>query len=288
MQVFEEGVACVSPPRVEANLDSVRRFVAARDGAGRVPFWRAIRALQWPEVTLEPARGRPRLVWDRYGTAGLSPALCDQMAVETLDPGCAYTDSERRCSLPVIRDGLRCFRRRFPATYPVFCRAVPFVVLAKKDGHVGGSVSNRIGLVWLAVSPSWTGQACGEHLWHEYIHHCLFLEDMTNTVFDRDRGCVSEPGNRVPSAIRGVPRRYDQAFHSAFVAAGIVEYRARGSDYNGARAVFPKLWRCLDALDRKRNVLTANGADHLDRLVDCVFRQADDLAVMDPPVSRLL
>ena len=209
------------------------------------------------------------------------------MAVETLDPGCAYTDAERRRSLPVVRSGLRCFRHRFPATYPVFRKAVPFVVLAKKDAHVGGSVSSRIGLIWLAVSPSWTGQGCGEHFWHEYIHQCLFLEDMVNTVFDRDRGGLSDPENGVPSAIRGVLRRYDQAFHSAFVAASIAEYRARGADYSGARAVFPKLWRCLDALVRKRHVLTANGADQLAQLVDCVFRQADDLAVTGPSASRL-
>ena len=287
MQVFEEGVACVSPRRVEGNLYSVRQFVSVRDGEGSVPFGRAIRALQSPEIALEPACGRPRLVWGRYDVAGMSSALRDLMAVETLDPGCAYTGAERRRNLPVVRDGLRWFRRSFPVTYPVFCKAVPFVLLAKSDTQVSGSVSNRIGLLWLAPSPSWTGQTCGEHLFHEYIHQCLFLEDMVNTVFDRDGCGMWEPENRVPSAVRGVPRRYDQSFHSAFVAAGIAEFRARASDFDGARAVFPRLWLCLDALVRKRHVLSDNGADQLDRLVVCVFRQADSLAVLGPPASTL-
>ena len=286
MQVFEEGVACVSPRRVEGNLDSVRRF-AARDRAASVPFGRAIRALQSPEIAIEPARGRPRLVWDRYDAVGVSSALRDLMAVGSLDPGCAYTETERRRSLPVVRDGLRWFRRSFPATYPVFCKAVPFVLLAKRDGHVSGSVSNRIGLLWLAPSPAWTGQACGENFYHEYIHQCVFLEDMVNTVFNRDGYGMWEPENRVPSAIRGLPRRYDQSFHSAFVAAGIAEFRARASDFDAARAVFPKLWRCLDVLVRKRDLLTENGADQLDRLVECVFRQADSLSVLGPPASAL-
>ena len=288
MHIFEEVVACVSPRRVEGNLNAVRRFAAARDDVGSVPFWRAIRALQWPEVTLAPACGRPRLVWNRYDAAGVSAALCDLMEVETLEPGCAYTDAERQRCQPVVRDGLRRFRLGFADTYPVFCKAVPFVLLAKKQAHVGGSISNRISLVWLAPSPSWTGQDCGEYLYHEYIHQCLFLEDMVNTVFDRDRFAMSEATNRIPSAVRRVPRRYDQAFHSAFVAAGIVEYRARALDLDGARAIFPKLWPCLDALVRRgRNVMTDNGAEQLHQLVDCVFRQADELAALGPAASTL-
>lgn len=287
MQVFEEGVACVSPRRVEGNLDSVRQFVSARDGGGSVPFWRAIRALQSPEIALEPARGRPRLVWDGYDEAGVSSALRDLMGVETLDPSCAYTAAERRRCLPAVRDGLRWFRRGFPATYPVFCKAIPFLLLAKRDGHVSGSVSSRIGLLWLAPSPAWTGYNCGEHFFHEYIHQSLFLEDMVNTVFDHDGCGMWEPENRVPSAVRGLPRRYDQSFHSAFVAAGIAEFRARASDFDGARAVFPSLWRCLDELVRKRHVLTYNGAEQLDQLIECVFRQADSLAVLGPPASTL-
>ncbi len=282
MHVFEKGVACVSPGRVGANLESVRRFVATRDGVGDVPFWRAICALQSPEVTAAPADSRPLLIWNRYDAAGVASALRDSMAVEALDPGCAYTDAEIRLSRPVVRDGLRQFRRSFPASYRVFCQAVPFVVLAKRDAHVGGSVSNRIGFLWLAPSPSWTGQDCGEHLWHEYIHQCVFLEDMVNTIFVRDPCAMSEPENRIPSAVRGVARRYDRSYHSAFVAAGLVEYRARLSDIDGARAVFPRLWPCLDALAAKKDVLTDNGANQLDRLIDAVFCQAETLGVLDP------
>ena len=285
MRVFEEGVGCTSPRRVEGNLDAVRQFASARDGQGGVSFWRAIRALQSPEIALEPARGRPRLVWNRYDEAGMSSALRDLMSVETLDPSSAYSDAQRRRCLPAVRAGLRWLRRGFPATYPVFCEAVPFLLLAKRDGHVSGGVSNRIGLVWLAASPSWTGYGCGEHLWHEYIHQCLFLEDMVNTVFDRDGGGMREPENWVPSAVLGVPRRYDRAFHSAWVAASIAQFRARASDFDGARAVFPKLWRCLDALVQKRHLLSDNGADQLDRLVDWAFCQADSLDVLDPRAS---
>ena len=234
---------------------------------------------------MEPARRRPQLVWNRYDAAGVSSVLRDLMAVETLDPGCAYTSKERRCSLPGVRDGLRRLRRSFPATFPVFRKAVPFILLAKKDAHAGGSASNRIGFVWLAASPSWADHNCGEHLYHEYIHQCLFLEDMVNTLFDRGQGGIYDQQNRVPGAIRGMPRRYDQAFHSAFVAAGIIEYRSRMLDHNGARTLFPRLWRCLDELVGKRHTLTDNGAKQLDQLVECVFRQADCLGAWGPPAA---
>lgn len=285
MRIFEEGVACVSPRQVAGNLDAVRRFVSARDGVGHISFARAIRALQSPEVTLEPARRRPRLVWNGYDVAGVSSVLRDLMAVETLDPGCAYTSKERRCSLPGVRDGLRWLRHSFPATFPVLCKAVPFVLLAKKDAHAGGSASNRIGFVWLAASPSWTGHSCGEHLYHEYIHQCLFLEDMVNTLFDRGKDGMCDQQNQAPSAIRGEYRRYDQAFHSAFVAAGIIECRSRMLDHDGARTFFPRLWRCLDELVGKRHALTDNGARQLDQLIGCVFRQADSLGALTPPAA---
>ena len=283
MEAFEKHVACVSPGRVETNLECVRHFVATRDGTGDVPFWRAICALQSPEVTVAPPDGRPLLVWDRYDAAGVASALRDVMKVNELPSGCGYGDAERRLNQPVMREGLRYFRRSFPASFPVFCKAVPFVVLAKRDAHVSGGVSNRIGVLWLAPTPSWIGRDCGEHLWHEYIHQCLFLEDMVNTIFARDPSTVSEPGNRVPSAVRGVARRYDLAYHSAFVAAGLVEYRARNGDIDGACSMFPGLWSCLDGLAARKDVLTDNGADQLDRLIGAVFRQADRLALLDPP-----
>ena len=283
VQVFERHVSCVSPGRVEASLECVRHFVATRDGTDDISFWRAICALQSPEVTVAPPDDHPLLVWDRHDAAGVASALRDAMAVEDLRSGCGYSDAERRLNQPVMREGLRHFRRSFPASFPVFCKAVPFVVLAKRDGHVSGSVSSRIGFVWLAPSPSWSGRDCGEHLWHEYIHQCLFLEDMVNTLFVRDPSALSEPWNRVPSAVRGVARRYDLAYHSAFVAAGLVEYRARNCDIDGARSMFPGLWSCLDGLAARKDVLTENGADQLDRLIGAVFRQAEHLAALDPP-----
>ena len=236
---------------------------------------------------MAPPPGGPRLVWGEYNAAGVSSALRDLMGLETLDSDCAYTDAERRCRQPVVRDGLRWLRRNFPETFPVFCNAVPILILAKKDAHAGGGVSSRTGLVWLAPSSSWTGHDCGEHLFHEYVHQCLFLEDMVRTVFRRDPYAMSEPKNMIVSAIRGgQPRRYDQSYHSAFVAAGIVEYRARVSDISGARALLPALWPCLDALARKRDFLTDNGAEQLDQLIECTIRQSDQLSSREPPASR--
>ena len=280
LHVLEKVVDCLSPRHVEANMDAVTHFVATRDGGGGIPFSRAIRALLYPEVTLPPAHAGPRLVWGRYDAAGVSPALRDLMAVETtLEPRCAYTDAERRRLQPVVSDGLRRLRRTFPETYPVFCRAVPFLILAKSESHAGGSISSRIGIAWLAPSSSWTGQDCGEHLYHEYVHQCLFLEEMVRTVFRRDPNAMSKPENMIVSAIRqGEPRRYNQSYHSAFVAAAVIEYRARTGRTCAARSLFPALWPCLDALARKgSDLLTDNGAEQLDQLIEYTARQAGAL-----------
>ena len=281
LYIFEKVVDCISPRRVTANMDAVRHFVAARDGVrDDIPFSRAIRALLYPEVILSPAHTGPRLVWCEYDAAGVSSALRDLMTVETpLEPRCAYTDTERRRLQPVVRDGLRRFRLAFPETYPVFCRAVPFLILAKGEIHAGGSISSRIGITWLAPSSSWIGRDCGEYLYHEYVHQCLFLDEMVRTVFCRDRNAMSEPDNMIVSAIRqGELRPYDRSYHSAFVAAAIIEYRARMGRTCAARSLFPGLWPCLDALARNGSeFLTDNGAEQLDQLIECAARQASTL-----------
>ena len=284
-RVFEESVSCVSPSRVQANLDAIRQFVAASGGGDGTPLWCAIRALQSPEVALVPTHRRPCLIWDGYDARGVSCVLRDLMAIETLAPDCAYTEEERRRREPIVRDGLCWLERSFPSTYRVFCDVVAFVVLAKQPGYTGGSVSNRLGFVWLAPCASWIGRDCGEHLYHEFIHQSLFVEDMVGGLF-RDTSSMTSPDRLAFSAIRGLPRRYDQSYHSAFVASGIIEYRARASDIAGARALLPALWLCLDALDRERELLTDNGEEQLDQLVDCVFRQADELAQEWPAASQ--
>ena len=282
MQVFEERVPCVSPRRVEANLVAVRAFRAGTADVQTMPFWRAICEIQSLEVTLRP-QACPHLVWDRYEDAGVACALRDLMAVETLEAGCAYSEAEEASTRAVIANGLRALRHKFPKTFPILCETVPFVLLAKRNGYVGGSVSNRLGFIWLAPSDSWTAEDCAEHLYHEYIHQCLFLEDMVRTIFRRDTCAITEATNRTVSAIREVSRQYDQAYHSAFVAAGIVECRTRTSNISGARKLLSKLWPCLEGLLQKRELLTDNGAQQLDRLIQCVAAQGGSLGARPRP-----
>ena len=152
---------------------------------------------------------------------------------------------------------------------PSFARRFLSCFLAKRDGHHGGSVSRRIGFVWLAPSSDWTAQECGERLWHEYLHHALFLEDMVNTVFVRDPCAMSEPENRVPSAVRGVARRYDQSlsfrlgrFWTNRIQSASIRHRWREGRLSetlamprcaGGKARSPhRQWRSTGPPDRRR------------------------------------
>ena len=226
--------------------------------------------------------GCPRLVWGEYDAAGVSSVLRDLMGRDSnLEPNGADTDPKRQSQLVV--DGLRRFRCLFPETFSVFCTAVPYLILARSDAHTAsGGVSSRIGFVWLDPSKAATGNGVGEALFHEYLHQVLFLEDMVRTIFCHDPYALSQSENMVVSAIRGVPRGYARSYHSALVATGLVEYRARLSDISGARALLPALWPCLHALAQKRDLLTDNGAELLDQLIECV-RQYDHLLSREPP-----
>lgn len=279
MYLFEDRVRCVSPSGVIDNLEAVRRFVEERGESGSPTFSHAISILQCQGTPCARASCGPQIIWRGQRAAGRASTVPEVKTGLAPEPNRVYTASERRCLRRLIADGMQRLKRHFPGTYPVFCAAVPWLLMAKNEGHVAGSASSRIGFVWMSPTPSWTGHFCGECLYHEYIHQCLFLEDMVRTIFrDEAWSCTETDHATTVSAIRQVPRRFDQAYHSAFVVSGLIEYRVRSSDHSNAAALFPGLWACLEGLVRRRELLTTNGNGQLDELIDCANRQAEQLA----------
>ena len=96
---------------------------------------------------------------------------------------------------------------------------------AAEKGHLGGTVSSAVGLIWLDPSKGgdWSTPFLAEQIVHEYIHTTLFIAEMVRGMYT-DVSLV--PKSMVVSAIRRQKRGYDKSFHAAYVATGLVAFHA--------------------------------------------------------------
>ena len=96
---------------------------------------------------------------------------------------------------------------------------------AAEKGHLGGTVSSAVGLIWLDPSKGgdWSIPFLAEQIVHEYVHTTLFIAEMVRGMYT-DASLV--PTSLVVSAIRRQKRGYDKSFHAAYVATGLVAFHA--------------------------------------------------------------
>ena len=111
-----------------------------------------------------------------------------------------------------------------------------------------------------------------EDLVHEYVHNVLFLEEMVHSLFAISAAEMAEPPNRVVSAIRRVPRYFDQAYHAAVVALVLAELALQTNRRDAAIVYVDGLLPSLDALRQKREVMSSHGY--------ALFREMVSLAVV--------
>lgn len=155
------------------------------------------------------------------------------------------------------------WNRLFPEDFSCYSDLVRYVIYAYRDTYSGGSVSNAIGWVWLSPQADWVAHDYSENLIHEYTHNVLFLEEMVNTLFSVSASVMAQPENRVVSAIRRVPRFFDQTYHAAAVAIVLAEFAIHENRIRDARILIHGLLPSLDAMREKRSLMSENGYDLL-------------------------
>lgn len=147
----------------------------------------------------------------------------------------------------------------FPEDFSCYNDFVRYVIYAYRDTYSGGSVSNAIGWIWLSPQVDWKAQDYSENLIHEYTHNVLFLEEMVNTLFAVSASVMAEPENCVVSAIRRVPRFFDQTYHAAAVAIVLAEFAVHEHRFGDARILVHGLLPSLDAMKEKRALMSDYG-----------------------------
>ena len=270
----EFTLSFLQPDRVHRCMAAVQDYARSHAGieAPKPGFWEAIRALQHRDIPAERQDTTPGIVWFEGPHDALAPALSMLMGgVDAASEAGAYGTSERPSLETAARRTLRQFSGQFPRTYDTFREVIAFLVLARQPGYSGGTVSSRIGLIWLAPEISWSADAWLENIVHEYVHNCLFLEDMVAGIFVAGCDRLEREDALAISAIRHVKRGYDKSYHSAFVSYAIIElYLALRKDEAAASFIDP-LILCLDDLIRARRFATAHGVELLVELAERVL-----------------
>jgi len=159
------------------------------------------------------------------------------------------------------------WRQQFPIDFDCYMELVRYVVYAYRDTYSGGSVSNAIGWIWLSPQADWTTEKYSENLIHEYTHNVLFLEEMVNTLFSVSASVMAEPKNCVVSAIRRVPRYFDQSYHAAAVAIVLAEFAIHEHRLKDAKRLVHGLLASLDAMKDKRTLMSDHGYTLLQEMI---------------------
>jgi hypothetical protein len=245
----------LQPDQIASNVEACRRFAGLRGDAPAFSVMEAL--LRFPDACFgSPARHQR--VTER-NLSDLRLTLTGLMGGE-FPRSFAYIDQatfERQREMALAAE-LR-WSKLFPADYAVYDALVGRVVYAYRDGYSGGSVSNAIGWIWLSPESDWDEDEFFEDLVHEYVHNVLFLEEMVHTLFALSAAEMAEPENRVVSAIRRVPRYFDQAYHAAAVALVLSELALKTGRTSSARLYVDGLLPSLDALRTKRDVMSSYG-----------------------------
>lgn len=156
-----------------------------------------------------------------------------------------------------------------PALHRSMRIVVAGFIFARRSDLEGGSTSALMGLIWLDPGEEWTVETYVENMVHEYVHQCLFLDEMVHTVFSKySVDDMSTPDALVTSTILKRRRPYDKAYHSAFVSHILAQYYvARGRD-DKAQAYLESTRGTTDELLERSEFATANGLSLLTELSD--------------------
>ncbi|USA47223.1 HEXXH motif-containing putative peptide modification protein [Acinetobacter sp. C26M] len=156
---------------------------------------------------------------------------------------------------------------KFPNDYSIYNTLIGRVLYAYRDLYSGGSVSNAIGFIWLSPEEDWDEMNYLENLIHEYVHNILFLEEMTNSLFSISAAEMAKPENCVISAIRRVPRYFDQAYHAAAVAIVLAELSVFLNKIDNARLYLDGVIISLNELKNKKEIMSTNGYNLLKEMI---------------------
>ncbi|WP_176086511.1 HEXXH motif-containing putative peptide modification protein [Martelella sp. HB161492] len=174
-----------------------------------------------------------------------------------------FEDNEVRLLKARINDALDQIAILYPETYRGITAVVGAFVFARVKGYGGGTSSDAIGVIWCGMhNPAADVDDYIELILHEYMHQCLFIDDLCHRIFRYSMKVLENYPAR--SAILNRERPLDKAYHSAFVAYILMRHRLHTSGQ--VLEYLDTTRRCLEATRAQEAGLTAHGAARLGEL----------------------
>ncbi len=273
----EIGLSSLSRHRFHRNSIELCNYYAKTIGQTTSSFPTAILELQSPELGhLSNDCGQPTLLWNVEDYA-FQAALLEIMDINKLPEDWKYTPQAVEKLEEVAIQGMNLFKELMPETFLILQESIPYILMGNRFGYGGGSISSRIGLIWLAPLEDWSIETWAENIVHELVHNILFIEELVNTIFRYSVQEMAEPNATAISAIRQEKRGFDKSFHSAFVSFSIAKFYLLHGSAEKVKAILPPLIVCLNDLVQNNWVLTLNGKAMLDELIDHTLSMAREI-----------
>ncbi|HET7121378.1 MAG TPA: HEXXH motif-containing putative peptide modification protein [Solirubrobacterales bacterium] len=269
----ELGPSVIRPTRVLSNAWAVARFgdrslptePPPEAGEIRTAYLATLNQIQ--SHSFPGSMVGPELVLDFGDGPESEAALKELLDSDPLPPGWRF---DERAEAEIRRDAEAALAE-IAAIDPELHRNLSIVVagfvFARRPKLEGGSISALTGPIWLDPADDWTIDTYVENMVHEYVHQCLFLDEMVNTIFAKfSIEEMSTPEALVTSTILKRRRPYDKAYHSAFVAHVLAQfYVLRGHDEK-AREYLRSTRSTTDELLERSEFATANGLANMQEL----------------------
>ena len=170
----EFSLSLMQPERIYLCAETVKEFVKltipAQDASST--FLHAIRKLQSNEILQTNLSGEPELLWYEGSQSEFTPAVKNLIGNVDIPDNAVYSEELRSLYEEKYRNALTRFKSDFSRTYNSFRSVIDFVIFARRPGYSGGTVSSRIGLIWLAPSDTWTDDEWLENILQEFICSC--------------------------------------------------------------------------------------------------------------------
>jgi hypothetical protein len=162
-------------------------------------------------------------------------ALRELMAIASLPQDWKFSLEDQHRVASKMDQAMNILRETDPSLHRAICVLVGKFLFARLPGYEGGSRTSVVGVIWIGLDASAPAEEFAVLIAHEFVHQCIFLDDMIHQIFLGGEPELAESSALVVSALRKVPRGYDKAYHSAFVAVTIETlYRVWGDRRAGS------------------------------------------------------
>ena len=262
----------LDPHRVRTNVQLFVDFAepeAGRQKDLRLRYFACLNKLQRRSFRIPKGYNGPSLDFDILDPVNL-PTVQHFLKKNIVAQEDSFSENEQAVIREKSRTAFELLQRYDAGVFEAISLLVARLLCAKKSGLGGGSFGDSLGVVWFDPDPSWESVDYAETLLHEATHQSVFVSDMVRRLFVLEPRELTHENALVTSAILQAPRPYDLAFHSACVAAALVDFYEKTEMPERSRKFAEPLKLTVAQLRSKGDFLTRPGLVILRQLERCV------------------